>query len=216
MKSYQDEIFGPVLQIVRAETFEEALAARDKLKSGEVIYTPQGHAVTGHSVSFYAQDSEQAGLLARQQEIENLEKQLRAQTLIAEEARSALVRAEAAYTDASQRLVTVRREASDTQARAHELQVEALRLTQLAEQTRARSEQIAGDLAEVDAALEELQERRVTAEARFEANRQRGSSSGLARSRSRGSSVSRGGIRSSLMTGKHNPNAVVCARANAP
>jgi malonate-semialdehyde dehydrogenase (acetylating)/methylmalonate-semialdehyde dehydrogenase len=26
MKSYQDEIFGPVLQIVRAETFEEALS----------------------------------------------------------------------------------------------------------------------------------------------------------------------------------------------
>jgi chromosome segregation protein len=119
-------------------------------------------------VSFYAQDSEQAGLLARQQEIENLEKQLRAQSLIAEETRSALVRAEAAYTDASQRLVTVRREAAETQGRAHELQVEALRLTQLAEQTRARSEQIAGDLAEVDASLEELQERRVGAEARFE------------------------------------------------
>ncbi|MBV8474702.1 MAG: aldehyde dehydrogenase family protein, partial [Hyphomicrobiales bacterium] len=26
MKSYQDEIFGPVLQIIRAETFEEALS----------------------------------------------------------------------------------------------------------------------------------------------------------------------------------------------
>ena len=151
-----------------APNFEDALAARDKLKAGEVIYTPQGHAVTAHSVSFYAQDSEQAGLLARQQEIENLEKQLRAQALIAEEARSALVRAEAAYTDASQRLVSVRRDATETQARAHELQVETLRLTQLAEQTRARSEQIAGDLAEVDTLLEELQERRVTAEARFE------------------------------------------------
>jgi chromosome segregation protein len=46
--------------------------------------------------------------------------------------------------------------------------VETLRLTQLAEQTRARSEQIAGDLAEVDAQLELLEERRVTAEARFE------------------------------------------------
>ncbi|WP_427912208.1 chromosome segregation protein SMC [Ramlibacter sp. MMS24-I3-19] len=151
-----------------APTFEEALAAREKLRPGEAIYVRSGHCVTAHSVSFYAQDSEQAGLLARQQEIENLEKQLRAQALIAEEARSALVRAEAGYTDASQRLVTARREAADTQARAHELQVETLRLTQLAEQTRARSEQIAADLAEVDALLEELQERRVTAEARFE------------------------------------------------
>jgi chromosome segregation protein len=151
-----------------APTLEEALAARDKLKPGEAIYVKSGHAVTAHSVSFYAQDSEQAGLLARQQEIENLEKQLRAQGFIAEEARGALVRAEAAYTDASQRLTTARREAAETQSRAHELQVETLRLTQLAEQTRARSEQIAGDLAEVDALLEELQERRVSAEARFE------------------------------------------------
>ena len=129
-----------------APSFEEALASRDKLAAGEAIFVKSGHMVTRHSVSFYAQDSEQAGLLARQQEIENLEKQLRAQALIAEEARSALVRAEAAYSDASQRLVTARREAADTQSRHHELQVEVVRLTQLAEQTRARSEQINADL----------------------------------------------------------------------
>ncbi|MBA2672683.1 chromosome segregation protein SMC [Ramlibacter sp.] len=151
-----------------AASFEEALAARDKLKPGETLYVKSGHAVTAHGASFYAQDSEQAGLLARQQEIENLEKQLRAQSMIAEEARGALVRADAAYSDASQRLVAARREAAEAQGRMHESQVETLRLTQLAEQTRARSEQIAGDLAEVDALLEELQERRVAAEARFE------------------------------------------------
>jgi outer membrane protein TolC len=43
--------------------------------------------------------------------------------------------------------------------------VETLRLTQLAEQTRARSEQIDADLAEVEAQLADLQERRVAAEA---------------------------------------------------
>ena len=127
-----------------------------------------GHAVTRHSVSFYAPDSEQAGLLARAQEIENLERELRAQALITDESRAALVRAEAAYADASQRLVSARRESSEARSRAHELQVETLRLSQLAEQTRARGEQIAADLAEVEAQLEALQERRVTAEARFE------------------------------------------------
>jgi len=151
-----------------ARSLEEALAARGQLGAGEVIYVQSGHAVSAHGVSFYAQDTEQAGLLARQQEIENLDKQLRAQALIAEEARTALVRAEAAYTDASQRLVLARREAAEAQSRAHELQVETLRLAQLAEQTRARSEQIDADLAEVDAQLGDLQERRVTAEARFE------------------------------------------------
>ncbi len=151
-----------------AQSMEDALLARDKLQPGQTIYVKTGHAVTAHSVSFYAQDSEQAGLLARAQEIENLEKQLRAQALLSEESRSALVRAEAAYADASQRLMATRREATETQSRAHELQVETLRLTQLAEQSRARAEQIAGDLAEVDAQLDDLQERRVTAEARFE------------------------------------------------
>ena len=151
-----------------APNLDDALGWRGQMQHGEVLYVPAGHAVTAHSVSFYAQDSEQAGLLARAQEIENLDKQWRAQTLIAEESRSALVKAEAAYADASQRLIGVRQEATTTQARAHELQVETLRLSQMAEQTRARSQQIEGDLAEVDALLEALQERRVMAEARFE------------------------------------------------
>jgi len=151
-----------------AGSFEEALALRGKLAAGETIYVQSGHAVTAHSASLYAQDSEQAGLLARAQEIENLGRQLRAQTLINDEARITLVRAEAAYADAAQRLVAARREATETQLRAHEVQVETLRLNQLAEQTRARSQQLAGDMAEVHAQLDDLQERRIAAEARFE------------------------------------------------
>ncbi|WCM90434.1 chromosome segregation protein SMC [Acidovorax sp. NCPPB 3576] len=151
-----------------AQTLDEALNRRPALQPGEVVYVPTGHAVSAHSVSFYAQDSEQSGLLARAQEIEHLEKELRAQALISDESRTALVRAESAYADASQRLVAARREASEAQSRAHELQVETLRLTQLADQARARSEQIGADLAEVEAQLADLQERRVTAEARFE------------------------------------------------
>ena len=151
-----------------APSLEDAMAWRDQLQGGECFVVQAGHAIGKNSVSFYAPDSEQAGLLARAQDIENFEKQLRAQTLIAEETRSASVRAEAAYSDAAQRLVSVRQEASEAQSKAHELQVETLRLSQWAEQTRARSEQISGDMAEVDLSLEDLQERRMTAEARFE------------------------------------------------
>jgi len=151
-----------------APSRDEALAQRAQLQPGEAFYVASGHAVGAHSLSFYAQDSEQSGLLARAQEIEHLEKELRAQALIAEEARTTLVRAEAAYADASQRLVAARREATEAQGRAHERQVETLRLTQLAEQTRARSEQIGADLAEVEAQLADLQERRAASEARFE------------------------------------------------
>ena len=151
-----------------ASSLEQALAQRESLKPGELIYVTGGHAVGRHSVSFYAPDSEQAGLLARAQEIENLERQLRAQTLITEESRTAMGRAESAYADAVQRLQSVRREATLAQGRVHELQVESLRLDQLAEQARARGLQIADELGEVEARLDDLQERRVTAEARFE------------------------------------------------
>jgi malonate-semialdehyde dehydrogenase (acetylating)/methylmalonate-semialdehyde dehydrogenase len=46
MKSYQDEIFGPVLQIVRAETFEEAVAlpSRHAYGNGVAIFTRNGRA----------------------------------------------------------------------------------------------------------------------------------------------------------------------------
>ncbi len=151
-----------------APNLDEALAKRSSLQPGQVIYVPSGHAISAHSVSFYAQDNAQSGLLARAQEIENLDKSSKAQIFIADEARHALVRAEAAYSDASQRLVSIRVQATEAQATAHELQVETLRLSQLAEQTRARSEQISGDLSEVEAQLADLQERRASAEARFE------------------------------------------------
>ena len=44
MKSYQDKIFGPVLQILRAETFEEALAypSRHPYGNGVAIFTRNG------------------------------------------------------------------------------------------------------------------------------------------------------------------------------
>ena len=154
--------------VYTAADIDEALASRSKLTHGEVIMTRDGHAVSQFGVSFYAPDSEQAGMLARAQEIENLERQLRAQVLIAEESRSALIRAEAAYTEASQRLVVVRREAGETQTRAHQLQVEWLRLSQQAEQTSTRRAQLDEELAELDGQLEELAERNATGEARFE------------------------------------------------
>ncbi|MFZ5704293.1 MAG: CoA-acylating methylmalonate-semialdehyde dehydrogenase [Pseudomonadota bacterium] len=46
MQSYQEEIFGPVLQIVRAKNFEEALAlpSQHQYGNGVAIFTRNGHA----------------------------------------------------------------------------------------------------------------------------------------------------------------------------
>jgi chromosome segregation protein len=154
--------------VYTAQNIDEALAQRAQLTHGEVIMTREGHAVSQHAVAFYAPDSEQAGMLARAQEIENLDRRQRAQALLADDAKTASVRLEAAYTEASLRLVTARREAAEAQNKAHGLQVELLRLTQQAEAASSRREQLAGELAEVDAQLETLEERKAVGEARFE------------------------------------------------
>ena len=149
-----------------APSLAEALAVRAGLADGEIVITPAGHAVSAHSASFYAPDSEQAGLLQRAQEIDSLTLQLRAQVLIADEAKAALARAEAACADIAQRLATARREATEARSREHRLQVELLRLVQQADSVEARRVQLGRELAEADAALATLAERRAAAEAR--------------------------------------------------
>ena len=154
--------------VYTAASITHALAQRAELSHGEVIMTREGHAVSQHAVAFYAPDSEQAGMLARAQEIENLARQQRAQALIADAAKTGSVRLEAAYSEAAQQLQTARREAAELQNRAHGLHVEVLRLAQLADAASARHEQLSQELGEIDAQLETLEERKATAEARFE------------------------------------------------
>jgi chromosome segregation protein len=155
--------------VYTAAGLDDALAARARLSHGEVIMTREGHAVSQFAVSFFAPDAENAGMLGRAQEIQNLERQLRAQALLADEGRAASVRAEASYTQESQLLEQHRRRAAVAQTRAHQLHVEWLRLSQLAEQTNTRRGQLAAELAELDAQATELNQRRALGEARFEA-----------------------------------------------
>jgi chromosome segregation protein len=155
--------------VYTADDIESALAARSTLAHGEVIMTREGHAISQFAVSFYAPDSAQAGLLARAQEIENLERQTRAQALIADAARVQLVRAEADSTDATARLAAAQREAAQQQSLAHQQHVELLRLEQLEAQTRRRRDQLGGERHGLDAEMAELAARRSASELRFEA-----------------------------------------------
>jgi chromosome segregation protein len=154
--------------IYTAPSLDDALTHRAQLGPGDIVMTREGHAVSADAVSFYAPDSEQAGLLARAQEIENLVHQQRAQALLVDQSRSDLVRLEAAYTEASQRLQGARREAADAQTQAHQLQVEWLRLAQQAEAAQSRRVQLEDELGEIDAQLQGLSERRALAEGQFE------------------------------------------------
>jgi chromosome segregation protein len=154
--------------VYTAPSLEAALADRGKLTHGEVIMTREGHAVSPYAVAYYAPDSEQAGMLARAQEIENLERQLRAQSLMADEARGALVRCEAACTDATQRAAQARGEATAAQTRAHEADVAWVKLAQEVEAGGARRGRVEDELGEVVTQIDALDARVREGENRFE------------------------------------------------
>jgi len=63
---------------------------------GAQFVVPAGHRIGRHGVRFYATDDRKAGLLARRLEIENLQRQLKAQRLIEEQAVAQLARVESA------------------------------------------------------------------------------------------------------------------------
>ncbi|WP_287496797.1 chromosome segregation protein SMC [Pandoraea sp. CB10b_02] len=151
-----------------ADDLAQAMAARGQLPEGAAIVVKAGHQVTRVGVQLYAADSEQAGLLARQQEIENLGKQLRAQALLSDEAKANAVRAEAAYSQAAQSLTEVRGRAERATQRVHALQLDVLKLTQAHERYNARSTQIDEELREIAAQIEEQSAMRAESEANFE------------------------------------------------
>ena len=151
-----------------AEDVNAAFIDRVKLPSGGCLVTRQGHIVGRSSVRFYASDSEQDGMLARQQEIENITKQLRAQQMLADEAKSRTVRADAALSQATQRLQELRQRTGSLTQAAHALQIEVMKLTEVQERFNQRSTQIEADLAEIAAQEAEQQQAKAESEARFE------------------------------------------------
>jgi len=154
--------------VYTADDMEQALAARANLPEGATFVVAEGHLVGRSSVHLYAADSEQAGMLAREQEIENLQKQARAQTLLADEAKAQAVRAEAAYTEGSRKLVEARADSERVTRRVHGLQMDVLKLSQAMERYAARSSQIREELEEIAAQIDEQRALKAESEANFE------------------------------------------------
>ncbi len=147
----------------------KALSLRAGLPPGGLYVVKEGHMVDAHSVRFYAADSEQSGLLARQQEIENLKRDLKGRQLVADQALAAVSRAESAWQQVSQALAPARQRVSELTRRLHDVQLEHSRLQQQAEQSGERAARIREDLAEIALHGEELLAGKEEAEARFEA-----------------------------------------------
>ncbi|MBU3594611.1 chromosome segregation protein SMC [Polynucleobacter sp. 71A-WALBACH] len=132
-----------------ANSLEDALHRREKLPAGGAFVTQQGHLVSRVGVQLYAADSEQAGMLARAQEMEGLEKQLRAQKLIQSELQGELDQCVANYQAAHQAAEQTRVAAEHAVQEVHGFEVERMQLTQAEEKYSQRAEQIQGELSEL-------------------------------------------------------------------
>ncbi|MFZ6732193.1 chromosome segregation protein SMC [Undibacterium sp. Ji42W] len=155
-------------QVYIAEDITSAFMDRVKLPAGACFITKQGHVISRSSVRFYAADSEQDGVLGRQQEIENITKQCRAKHMLADESKTRAVRSESAYTQATQQLQDLRQRVGSLTQTTHSLQIEFMKLSEVQERFNQRSTQIGTDLAEIAAQESEQQQIRAESEQKFE------------------------------------------------
>ena len=159
---------GWIGQVYTADSAEQALARRNELPPGAQFVVRAGHVIERNAVRFHASDSEQDGMLARQQEMENLTRQLRAQQLLSEETRTAAVQADAAANAANARLGELRQASTGLTQALHARQLELQRLTQQFEAVASRSDQIEAELGDLIAQIEHESALKFESEAKFE------------------------------------------------
>ena len=120
-----------------AESTEAAFAGRGQLPPGGRFVVREGHAIGRFDVVLFAMDSEGEGVLARQQELQNLERELRAQQLLGDEARQQAERIDAMATQLAEQV----RAARDASARAvRRVSTATIEHERLAQAVRSREE----------------------------------------------------------------------------
>jgi len=127
--------------------------ARD-LPAGAMLVSAQGHVFTFTSVSFHAADSEVHGILSRQREIEALlvERRIADEELIRK--RATATSRKSGFEERRTEAERLRRVVAELQERHHQLKLDHVRLSQLAERLKSRGEQIVRELEEINGDME--------------------------------------------------------------
>ncbi len=151
-----------------AETLAEALALRQGLPAGGLIVTRGGDLLTGNSVTFFAPDQGEHGLLERQREIEAL-----AEGIAMAEERGESLREQAAmfdeqFADKQEEIDETRQYVTDRQQRVHHVQLDVLKLSQALARYNEQKDRIAEQLAELAEEEEGEREREMSADERIE------------------------------------------------
>ncbi len=161
-------IAGPLADWLRgvrsAADLPSALARRGELADGEVWVTKGGDLVGRHSVTLFAADAAEHGFLERQREIESLQALIDERQLAVEGEEARIAEVDARLETARGEVETARRLLEARQERAHAVQLEVLKLTQIMERYQDRMAQIDEALREFQAEEEGERERMLVAE----------------------------------------------------
>ncbi len=150
------------------ETLAEALRLRETLAAGGCIVTRGGDLLTRSSLTFFAPDQGEHGLLERQREIETLAEHIVLAEEKAEELRERLAMFDEQFADKQEEIDETRQYVTDRQQRVHAVQLDVLKLTQAIERYREQKERIAEQLAELAEEEETEREREMSADERIE------------------------------------------------
>ncbi len=151
-----------------AETLADALAGRAALEAGAAIVTRGGDLVTATSVTFFAPDAGEHGLLERQREIETLADGIALAEERSESLREQLAMFDEQVGDKQEEMDEIRQYVTDRQQRVHVAQMDVLKMTQAIERYREQKERISEQLAELAEEEEGEREREMAADERIE------------------------------------------------
>ena len=119
---------------------------RAAIPAGASLVNREGDQFTRHTLSFHAPDSADAGILARQSEIESLEERCRGLAQRAEAAAAEAKRVESKLAEHTLALEQARDAVGTRQQEKHAAQIEALKLGQALERYRERTAQIRDEI----------------------------------------------------------------------
>ncbi|WP_153130994.1 chromosome segregation protein SMC [Dechloromonas hortensis] len=150
-----------------AESLDAALAVRADLPAGVALVTKTGDILTRSSLTFFAPDKSEHGLLERQREIEALAEGVAAFEEKAEGIREQLAVLDEQLDDKREEVTETRHYITDRQQRVHAVQLEVLKLSQAIERYREQKERLQEQMAELAEEEESERERDMSADERI-------------------------------------------------
>lgn len=151
-------------QVHTVANLGEALGQREQLAPGMLLATPGGDLVSRLSVTFFAPDQGEHGLLERQREIEALGEGMIAAEAALETAQARVAELEEQIGDKQEAVQEARRYVTDRQQRVHALQMETQKLAQAMEHFGERKAGLQDQLADLAAEEEGEREREFAAD----------------------------------------------------